>query len=281
MLLPRELVIDEALRLDIGYTNRKLTCPWCEASEHGFAITRTSFNQAAYFCHRASCGAKGYVSLVNSNTPNTSHERPSYRDRRNEFIKNLIHMPGSHSANIDHKYGLDVLTLAQNGARWAPDEDAGKGRLYLPIKSSSDRPVGCTLRTLDKSVVPKTRIYLEDPHAPLLSWYSGYSSNCVPLCVTVEGQLDAMKVSKVAHRAVSLLGSNFDEYKARDIQSVCTTRKLTPVLWMDPDAIEKAMAYKRKFEVILPNLLIVQSKADPKDMDVEDITKILQELVPK
>lgn len=278
MLLPREQVIDIGFELSVDESKRT-HCPFCDNQERSFVVTRDLY-QLKYICHRATCSAKGIIPLTN-NTQAPVTKTMNVSDKRAAFIKNLQPIPTAVIADLDHRYGIDYVAQLAANWRWAPDEDDKKGRLYMPIKSSTERVIGSVLRSLHKGVVPKTRMYLEDPGEPLLAFYMNHHGDALPAAVIVEDQISALKVSKIAKVGAALLGCNFDEYKARRIQSKCFAQKLTPVLWLDPDAFGKAIAFRKKLETVLPNIVVIKSAADPKDMDPEDIVKALKEVLPK
>lgn len=269
---PRNEIRDLGNQMDDG-ENLRTWCPFCRAQEKSLSITRGGF-AIKYMCFRATCDNKG--TIMTAVTPSSDAPKKTLAAKRKDFLSKLTQIPQKIVTQLEDKYDIKQWDLSKNSWRWAPDEDENKGRLYIPIVSAYGKTIGAVLRSLEKTVVPKARTYLEDASAPAMSCYETHGVYLSQTVVMVEDPFSALRVARHSRRTICLLGVDFDEFKANVVRNFAG---LTPVMWLDPDAFGKAMAYKAKYKPVLPEMKIIKSSVDPKDMDDQDIAKMLKSVL--
>lgn len=252
-------------------------CPICLggiSKEKSLSVYRSSFS-VSYKCHRASCGVGGKV--VFGKGQSDSKHIPKKEPPR--FFGRLTEIPASVSEILSNKYELCHKMASKWDLRWAPDEDGGKGRLWIPVLNSDQTRIGAVLRTLDKKIFPKTKTFMEEDWYPCMSTYKGDLGHTLKAAVIVEDQLSAIKTSEVAMRSFALLGTHIDVLKAKTISSLC--KGLPLIYCLDGDAFKKATELRRTWAPLLGNTYIVKPKKDLKDTPYQDIRKLLSEVLPK
>lgn len=270
----RELALELSLSVDEQVGGH--LCPVCMggmSKEKSLSVHRSSF-QISYKCHRASCGVGGKIALsseASSSFFSTKKESP-------KFFGRLSELPEHAMTFLEDKYNLNRQITSHWNIRWAPDEDGGKGRLWLPVLNFDQTRIGAVLRTLDKKVFPKTRTFMEDDGYPCMSTYKAATDVPLKAAIIVEDQLSAIKASSVALRSFALLGTHIDALKAKTIKSC--SKELPIIYCLDGDAFKKSVELRKTWAPLMGTTYIVKPPKDLKDMPYSDIYQMLNEIIP-
>jgi hypothetical protein len=263
---PRSEVSAIASLLAIGESTR-CCCVFCDSTDRTLSITRDE-NCVRYLCFRATCSKQGVIALSGANAPVSSQIKKPKRI----FYNDLVPLPPSIELDLILKYNLNREVIRDADWRWVPYSR----RLWMPIRDPYNKTIGCVLRALDGRS-PKTLPYWDDETGVRASFHSPIEQRSGAALAIVEGSLDGVRLTKEGHLAVSLLGSSCDQRTASAIYQWAKSKGVSRiVIWLDPDALAKAIAIRNKWAPIWGDgVQVIQSRADPKDSSSEEIEKHL------
>ena len=245
-----------ALGIGIGEQVTSLLCPICsggETHEKTFAIKRIETG-LLYTCYRAKCGRAGFIPSSSLDyTPIVKKFTPRVYRRATE------NLTVAQAMFFYDKFGLSAEELIDNGFKYNKETD----RFIMPILNYSGFEIGHMARS-----------YSGDTPKAVAYWANDVVKLHFPIglqvvhntIVLVEDIISAIKVNRQVPCA-ALLGTGISEeminYIARGWRNV--------ILALDPDAIRKAMGYKRKYGLWFRNFNVCMLSNDPKDLSDEQI----------
>lgn len=261
-----------AANLAVGEQASGLLCPRCRGGAGGelsLSISRDAIG-AKYFCHRASCGAKGAVGM----SPISTYESTA-KPKPREYIGDLVEVPADVRTRLSDK--IDGVDFIRQGIKWAPNY-APRGRLALPIRSRFGTRIGWEFRSTEKGDGIKSRLHMTTFDAIPMSWVrwikGAQSVNIermgAPL-ILVEDQMSAYKAAHFCN-AIALLGTNISDAKLNEIASA---HPKMLIVALDEDATAKAASIVSKLVGVVDNIKFMPLKKDLKDMPLDEVEKTL------
>ena len=260
---PRDEIRMDAAGVPQGFTCR-YRCPFCKASEWSLNITRT-YDGAVYMCHRASCGAKGFVASGAQEARAPREKPPSL------YEGELLALRAE-----DEKFFLERYEVHPGGAIARTEYD----EYVLPIYSPDGYTSGYNVRQpwpgapcKGRADRPKSKVYAESSR-PVQSFYDGTPRGDNRTVLLVEDQLSAMKAAEHAEVlwAVALMGAHLDIPRVQEIARLKPSQVL---LALDKDATETAFKLAREYGLAFPKLRVVILDKDIKDTPASDINEVL------
>lgn len=236
--------------LPIGASANGNICPSCRggrSSERSLSVTRVDALRLAYCCHRASCGAHGFIggtpgSDTSVEIPESGNRRPRlYTAETRGLAEDWLHELG------------DKYLLSKDEINWLEwTEEVGSGRLVVYVREADGKRRGVHTRTRKgQSGSSETRDYREQSDI-WMGWFSipgGAQSghNQSPI-VLVEDVLSAAKVATAGFRSASLMGCNLslDQF----LEAVEVAKGAPIVVALDRDATEKALGFVHRYHFL-------------------------------
>jgi hypothetical protein len=268
-----------AAELPTGTTDNKAVCPFCRGGangDNGFSITRISESEAAYCCHRASCGRAGRIAVWGFRLESTKSDN-STDIRKKEFTPRLYtgatgQLDSEWNSEILDRYGLQ--SDESDWAGWCMDLETK--RLVCPIFSPTGMVRGFETRIskLQRSLVelakksPKTSHYRQ-VEGVWVAWYRRIKAGAV---LVVEDVISALKASRHI-QACALMGSHMDEDSLLEIIQVAAEEPI--FLALDKDATHKAEKFIQKYRFVAPNLRFCPLSKDLKYLSDQEIESLI------
>ena len=264
-LIERQIQLD-ASELSVGDTIRT-ACPFCGAAhERSFTITRQELG-LLYNCFRAKCPATGFISSI----PGTTTLEKEEQKKKKEFVprpfeKPLVKLPDEVAQWLFDKYELPLEALEYEGIKYEPEYK----RTYAPLFNSEGYEVGGETKKTDFSGdgAPKTLRY-PTAQSSGLHYVRAGARRAGPIIVS-EDVLSAIKLSKY-FKSVALLGTTFNAQIAGELAQQTDTL----IMYLDPDAINKALRYRKKYSLYFRNFFVVVGSKDPKDTPHTELQQLL------
>lgn len=244
--------------LPIGASRGGNICPYCgggQSKERSLSVTRTT-TAVLFKCHRASCGAKGYVGSWGS-TP--VHSKPEPKQELN-----LIALPKEKEVYLGERYGIRPEALEYFRVRYHEATDS----IAYPNYSDSVylNEIGVQLRNYETK-----KIDSQWPRGEVGGFYSyrgrGRLSNDIAI---VEDPVSAIKLSEVLD-TFCLFGTTLNEEKVCLLVNENYTRAFIHLDW---DARAKSLKYKRDYGIFFKQFVPVFTFRDPKDTKLEELKEI-------
>lgn len=254
--LKSEVILEEiklyALGLMYGDTIN-VECPFCQAPhENKFYITR-EVNGLLYTCHRASCGARGFI----PSKTGVQQDRTS-----KPFVPKLFTRPTTAPSE-----NLRWLYLYYYGVHMPENWSVTNHRLIVPVRTLSGHAWGVWAKKLvhDHSPGTKTILYPELEFDPKIHFPK---SGLHEIYTVVEDPISAQRLAQYGVPCFALLGTHLKEEAVTYlIEWGITGLRLA----LDFDAINKAIAIKTKYELSFPNGIEILQW--PSHLDVKDMTQ--------
>jgi hypothetical protein len=263
---------DDILAIDIASVpeghNYTLSCPNCGKPKLS-VMNRGTYG--VYHCWSSACGVSGVVPLRGHSLAAPAE---SDKPKLNPYKGTLEVISTEYAEELHKQFGLDY------GGIHREIRGGWNGRLMLPIwspKQSIRGYVGRVPWGVARYIGPKSIIYREKDE-PMLSWYRTQAtdiSECgleyrmkAKKAVLVEDQISAMRVAQdTYYDAVALLGTELDQQKIAEIQSVSKH----VILALDSDATSKAFRHARKWSAAFESFRVAVMTKDPKDCTKEEL----------
>lgn len=264
----------QAETMRVGDTAR-MYCPECRGGsfdspriEQSLVVTRRDYD-AAYICHRNSCGIRGYAAVRGN--PKTLDE--SLRDGLKKlglagYSGPLGHIDAPTKMHLWATYNIPTRVSA------AHIHDAGYPWLAIDVRDADGSLTARVLRWAwwqPNPPVPKTKLFLEGDRRTCAWFYPDEPSAFRTHVVVVEDALSALRIAEnTPHVAVALLGTNFG-LAVGELQKA-GVRLIT--LALDPDATETAFEIARKWAPAFNSFRVLVLDKDPKDLPLRDLKNI-------
>lgn len=269
--MPNRKTIEQNLRLAlldlaVGET-RQITCPFCGAQhERSLGVTRAP-EGIVYRCWRAKCRAKGFIGSSSTDYLPDWENRKTKAKKPKIFDEETTALPDEYIDMLYDKYTLTEKELIRNGFLYAPNID----RVIMPIYNAMGYKVGVVARTYDKNPFgPKTINYLEDGRAHL--HYARTAHVQSNTAVLVEDIPSAIRVSRYA-KGVALLGHALCDATAEEVEETSTDL----IVALDPDAVDKAIKLKKKYQLYFNSIRVRVLSSDPKDYESDE--QLIEEIL--
>jgi hypothetical protein len=254
--------------IDLAIEETKaVQCPFCRAKHENKCYVTRLRQGLVYKCHRASCGAEGFISSIPSELH--YHQEPKKKPRHYTGLSNPI--PDIVGSFIHHIYGIS--TNQQSLLDWKYDPMTGS--LVIPVLDHRGYQWGTSVKSLPRSITKvepsKLKVVLYPSnlvhrmHFPKL-----YSPNTGGI-ILVEDVISADRLALEGYNAVSVLGTSVSE---EDMNHIASLHDQIYV-WLDPDATNKAIALVTKYALLFTKSSVFTSSNDPKDITKEEIRTVL------
>lgn len=253
--------------LPIGVSRSRLECPACKGGgtrEKSLNITRLT-HTLAWKCHRASCGAAGYVP-TSETAEQYAHSGATHSPRartKEEFRTEPL--PQEKEVLLETQYGIPKEILTHFRVRFHPDTDS----IAYPVYSDSVylSEVGYQLRDQRKSIsaVPFSTDFARAGFYSLRS-----QGRVLDTIIFVEDPNSALKVCQL-YDTFCLFGTHLNYEKVCSVVNEGYTRAL---LHLDWDARAKSLKYQREYSMFFKWLYPVFSFKDPKDMPLGELKEL-------
>lgn len=243
-----------------GTTDNTQACPKCGGGSDGsrsFSVSRIANGTVLFMCHRAKCGFTGSIRAPGDHGAGVA--KPFVP---RVYTGELEKLPKSVLALLKDKYELmpDILEMGQ--VSYAPAEHA----LAFPMRSPILDHRGWVLRYLDPDARGRKRVMTyRELDEPFLGWYH----SVMPHILVVEDALSAIKGAMFA-TTVCLNGTNIND----QIMYELAGERMPIVLALDKDATDKAVHYKKKYE-LWGNLSVLPLSKDIKDTPYQELREIM------
>lgn len=265
-----------ASELPIGASSNGRLCPFCRGgrtSERSFSITAMDGSRAGYCCHRASCGAHGFVDGAAHSFSRVSEFPKSERPR--PYVAEVHGLGDYWLHKLSDSFGFSESQVSELG--WT--EEAGSGRLVVYIRDPSGKRRGIHTRAREGQY-PKTRDYREED-ASWMGWFFPHAEHGrerSQAIILVEDVFSAAKASFVLE-AASLQGSHLSLDQLLEAQSVAAGRRI--ILALDRDATDKAAELVSRYSFLSGgNLIQMHLSKDLKYHTTEEIRTMVQSILP-
>jgi len=261
---PREKVLLLGKELEVGTTDNKTLCFWCnggQSKERSFAVTRVNTLTIKYICHRDKCKERGTVHTNGSGESTASKARfvpTPYTGKASDLgYEDLSYLAEKYD-------GIDLKNALQAG--WLKAD--GDNSFLFPVWSPSGELRGHVLRRELSNGKKEVRSY-KVRDEPWMCWYRTSHADVI----LVEDQISALKGASFA-TTVALLGAELSFEKMDEILSVARGN-----IWLalDKDAHKSTFEYLKKYRSYSNgrfNALLLRK--DLKNMSYPDIKKTLE-----
>lgn len=222
--------------LENGQTLREI-CPKCgggSTREKSLSISITETGHLAWFCHRASCGARGKElawGVVRRSSPKAP--RP--------YTGSLELLDDVQADWLWDRFQISSDTTTDLRYRNAVDDN----RIAIPVFGPAGQRRGYDNRAISPALQPKSLIYKELMDEPFMGWYT-YDPVVWP--IVVEDCFSAAKVWQAGIPSVFLTGTTLSLEKVREL--VGCVKGI--ILALDSDAFPKAIAYAKEYNHLIP-----------------------------
>lgn len=205
-----------------------------------------------------------------------SNEVPKRAVYQPEFTDDTVMaIPRNIVEKMKEDYDINNHEMILSDWRWAPNQN----RIYIPIRDKDNTRIGCVLRSLDKAVQPKSKIFLFTSHKPLADFHINIGKlEYKDVCLIVEDQFSKVRAERYAKAAVALLGTNMNVSKASAIAAVCAKERLRPVWALDADAFDKSLKFQQEYNTLLPGSAVIKLDKDIKNMSDEAVRRLILEI---
>lgn len=240
-----------------GQTLREI-CPICgggSTKERSLAVSLTEDGYLAWFCHRASCEARGKElawGVVRRATPKPP--KP--------YTGSLGLLEDEHYDWLFDRFGILKQTADDLHYRCAIEDN----RIAIPVFGPDRQRRGYDNRAITTAQQPKSLIYKEISDEPFVGWYLHAGQDIWP--IVVEDCFSAAKVFQAGVNAVFLTGTHLSLEKVRELR----TKYDGIVLALDGDAFPKAVKYAAQFGHLL-KFHVWQLERDLKYEETDDILR--------
>lgn len=260
---------NEARSKEIGVTHR-MRCPWCMERKGTTDIAENlifvrELGTLKYYCHSASCGAKGI--LADDGSLGKSGVGRKFSPKRH--TKPLLSIKGP-ALKFVQRYGITEQEYSSNGWKLSPSDNY----LYVPILNHMSYHIADYLKNLGEvnRDRPKNLIY-KHSDVPLLHWpITKPSITDSGHVLVVEDPISSIITGRTIP-TVSILGTSMRLEQMFFLKGLQIKGVL---LMLDPDATGKAFKIKNQYQHILPIKVVVSPKGyDPKDLVQADIKQLV------
>lgn len=251
-----------------GQGTYKVNCPSC--GEHGsFSVTNNGIG-LLYHCFRNSCGIRGFIpfDVEQLTRPATIHTLKKHTE---DPVKSIVPLEKEHIKFFKDKFEIDEGQLDWWQVGWAPKEK----RIAFKVHDSEGNVLGRSYRRYDEfcpeKIGRKTLHFPIDDSSPFA--FYGYDVLNRDSIIIVEDPVSCIKLHDIGEDfgfgAIALLGTNFSS----DLAKLLANKEV--FIWLDRDAIKKSHVYKNEFGLFFKHCRILSSEKDPKDLDENEIMKII------
>lgn len=261
---PETIVFMLGNSLAVGEQLSGQECPFCARlghKENSLSISR-ELNAVVFQCHRAKCGAKGYVRADGGRVVSDKAKAVS---KWAAFLAYSTPLLDAERAWVKGQWGFEDRHLRKGMIEYSP---AGR-RLILPIFNGQGEEVGASLRTTTSTNGPKSMIVMTKQDELCMSFYKGERNT--DTLIVVEDQASAIRASMYCS-SVALLGVYMDAIRARRLGAQQARR----VLWcLDKDAFQKTVQYTTKFAHLVRGSTAICPPKDLKNMTEKELQEFL------
>lgn len=260
----KQTILSLADGLGLDETKAGLICPFCKGGlnkDKSFVVTR-KIDGVLYYCYRAKCSEKGMLlsidrELLKGPRKNEKIFVPKY------YEYDTIPITEEQGEWFNGKYDIRYSELVRAGVRYNPT----RGSYVYPIRDFRGYDIGVEDRVYDGSRELKSIHYWFND-APKIHFTSIMVQQQESITL-VEDMLSGIKCARYTPTVVAL-GTALNQ-KIEYIRRL--TRNLQ--LYLDRDALSKALGYKRKYGMFFDSISIISTEHDPKDTDSEELKKLL------
>lgn len=252
-----------AAGLGAGDTIR-ITCPFCHKAERTMSVTKREDGSVAWYCFRASCGARG-VKRDGRPPLTVAASRPPRVPYRGE----LSPLTDEQAAFLARRVNFDERDIQVAGVLYAPQRD----RYAYPVYNPVGRREGWILRSYDPAVAPKVDTKPDTDDSVMASFYFTDNPNNNDLVVIVEDIPSAVRVSRYLN-SVALLSTGASPEAIGYIKG--RFRKL--VVALDKDAYAQSVKLARKLSLMFHKAVPWPIDKDFKDMDSQQLEEVCGEI---
>lgn len=224
-------------------------CPDCGQRTASVNVTPYS---SVYYCHRASCNARGATFGMNQGGIPRMPVKPP------ELIPTATYLDGEGWYRLTCHYPWLASQTFSREIQTTMDHK----EVMLAVFGPDNGWRGVMERSFPGISPKRVKLWVMSRPFVAASWYG--LSNGGSYVFVVEDQFSAMRLADNGHTAVALLGTDVDPDKAREIRSVADRRQI--VVCLDCDATSKAY----KLAPLLGAALVAPLTDDVKDMSTED-----------
>ncbi len=262
---PDTIVLMLGKDLAVGDQLSGQECPYCARrgySEKSMSISR-DYRAVIYQCHRASCGARGYVRAEGAEG---AAPRAKSESRWAAYLRYASPIMEEEKKWLASEWNMEARHFRRGMFEYSP----AVKRLVCPIFNSEGVEIGASLRAMATDVTPKSMIVMTKDDELCMSFYKGTENTDV--CIVVEDQASAIRASMYCN-AVALLGVYVDSERAREIAKTKAKR----VIWcLDKDAFKNTIKISTKYGYIFKRSEAVCPPKDLKDMTEQELKEFLQ-----
>lgn len=245
--------------LCVGETIRVL-CPECRGgSDHELSLSVTRDDEGLlYNCYRATCPTAGRASGRSLNPSTRKVSEPTH------YEGGLHPLGEDWWQYLADEVGFDDEHIHRSKARIADD-----GRVAYPVLGPQGRRRGLVLRSYTGQK-PKALTYMDVADEPKCSWYPWDRWERGAVVWVVEDIPSAIRASRYVD-AIALCGSGASQDAIDEISA-----HYECVVWaLDADATVTALEQQRRWGLYFSNSRVQVLEQDLKDMNEEDLCKLL------
>lgn len=255
-------------KLAVGEQLSGQECPYCarhgERGEKSLSITRDT-SAVVYQCHRAKCGARGWV-RADSASSSARSSRAANANKWGAYLKHAGPLMQDEKNWVGERWSMDDRHIRKGNIEY----NGSAKRLILPIFNPDGVEIGASLRAMHAKQSPKSMIVMERDDAYCMSFYRSTAIN-PNVWIVVEDQASAIRASMYCS-AVALLGVYMDAQRAREISKLKPDR----VLWcLDKDAFNKTIEMAKRYGHMIKGSSAVCPPKDLKDMTEHELKSFL------
>ena len=260
----KQIILSYAEGLGLDESKAGLQCPTCKGGVHrdkSFVVTRVA-QGVLYYCYRAKCGEKGLLlsvdrALMRSKTKSKKVFVPRVYEGR------TVELTTEQQEWFYERNNISGRLLVAGGVRY----NDVRNSFVFPIRDYRGYEIGVEDRVYDGTRSLKSIHYWS--HDSERVHFCRLMVRPQPQIVVVEDMLSGFKCNQFAPTVVAL-GTALN-------QKIEYVRRFTSniVLYLDKDAMSKAIGYKKKYSMFFDTFKVVYTRADPKDTSNEILKELL------
>lgn len=260
---PVDIIREAALQSQSGDVFR-MVCPFCNAKHEQSLRVVVKPDAVIYNCYRVKCKKYGILNgkyAVNSDNTSKKGFNPKICTEVMEWC------PSKVERYLERRYELTSTETTLAGFRWLPETK----RLWMPCYGSGGFTWGGCAKYM-KTPKGKPKVVLYQSSEYLRLHYAPNPQHTSEQIIVCEDILSATKMSKYGI-GVALLGTHMSDEMAVNI--VGRNKSKLPIkLFLDYDAVDKAVKMKKRFSALAEWDIIINEK-DPKDTPHEELERLL------
>ena len=253
----------EALSIPVGQSQTVYCCFCDNDPPYAPSLSLTRVEEGIlYNCFRACCSGHGLIGSLPTNMVTKGVQK--------DFVPRPYTKPSmiADPQRLEDLWGLTPQEVTSHGIRAVFDKYNGEQGYLFPLYTKDGMSFGHTTKILNATM--KAKHYLQ--YDKCMLHYARIPAFHRGTVIIVEDVISSIRVSRF-HQGIALLGTALNDKKIKDLIAFGAT---DVIMALDPDALDKALAFKRKWGIFFNTFRVVSLSADPKDMKHEQLKKELE-----